>query len=69
MKRGDNVQVLEGDYSGYIGVMTGVTSEGLVIVEFGGRWSASFLPHHLDLAPITLWNLLVTPGWLKERVK
>jgi hypothetical protein len=69
MKRGDRLQVLEGDYSGYIGVMDGVTSEGHVVVLFGNKWKASFPPHHVDLAPITLWSLLVTPNWLKERVK
>jgi hypothetical protein len=62
MKRGDRVQVIEGEYSGASGVMTGVTKDGLVTVRFGDRWEASFHPHHLEMAPITLWDLLVTRG-------
>ena len=62
MRRGDELIVTEGEYSGCTGVMVGVNAVGHVIVEFGGRWRASFQPHHLDLTPLTLRGLLVTPG-------
>jgi len=66
MTVGDRVTVTQGEYSNYTGVMVGVTREGDIVVEFGGRWQATFNPHHLDLAPVTLWNLLVTPGWIED---
>ena len=65
MKPGDRLVVISGEYSGYCGVFVDLTRDGQIVVEFGGRWRASFSPHHVDLAPVTLWNLLVTPGWLK----
>ena len=67
MKIGDRLTVIEGDYSGFTGQFVDVTRDGMIVVEFGGRWRASFHPHHVDLAPVTLWNLLVTPGWLSPK--
>ena len=69
MQRGDRLQVIEGEYSGYVGEFVGLTDDGLVIVEFSGRWKATFHPHHLELAPLTLWNLLAVPSeWFKKRI-
>ena len=61
MKHGDSLVVIEGEYTGYCGQFVGLTTDGLIEVEFGGRWRARFHPHHLELAPLTLWNLLAVP--------
>ena len=62
MARGDRLEVTQGEYAGFVGEMVGVTREGLITVCFGDRWTADFDPHHLELAPVTLWNLLVASG-------
>lgn len=67
MKSGDRLTVIQGDYSGYSGIMVGVTRDGLVTVEFGGRWTANFHPHDLEESPLTLWTLLAVPSeWYRR---
>ena len=69
LKTGDRVTVIHGEYSEYSGIMVGVTREGRVIVEFGGRWQASFDPHDLELSPLTLWTLLAVPSEWYRRIE
>lgn len=70
LKPGDKVTVIHGEYSAYTGEMIGVTQDGRVIVEFGGRWQATFDPHDLELSPLTLWTLLAVPSeWYRQLEK
>jgi hypothetical protein len=58
VKRGDRVQVIDGDheYLGCIGTFVGLTRDGNLVVQFTSGWRATFRPHDLELAPVVVWE-------------
>lgn len=69
MKRGDRLTVIQGEYSNYTGIFVDLTRDGQIVVEFGGRWRATFNPHDLEECPLTLWTLCAVPSEWYRRIE